>query len=174
MRAGHYNTGRRPIGGRCLSGYCPRTDFHFFHRRGGKILGGVQVICNMPFLMLREGHEMANQSAPGGWSKILEGVKHFLKRVKKDLGGVNPPSPPSENPPMILSPEPPREFAGSGAKLYLGQNYIWGLMTSLFSNNKTKNRRTVHQSDENTLRPLMPYTRPILMGPCSILVQYPL
>ena len=32
----------------CLS----RADFHFFHRRGGKILGGVQVICNMPFLML--------------------------------------------------------------------------------------------------------------------------
>ena len=37
-----------------------RADFHFFHRRGGKILGGVQVICNMPFLMLWQGHEMAN------------------------------------------------------------------------------------------------------------------
>ena len=49
-----------------------RADFHFFfNRRGGKILGGVQalsysiaqwvqVICNMPFLMLWEDHEMAN------------------------------------------------------------------------------------------------------------------
>ena len=46
-------------------------------RRGGKILGGVQVICNMPFVMLREGHEMANQSPPGGWSKILEGLNTF-------------------------------------------------------------------------------------------------
>ena len=42
-----------------------RADFHFFHRRGGKVLGGVQVICNMPFLMLWKGHEMANQCAPG-------------------------------------------------------------------------------------------------------------
>ena len=41
-------------------------DFHFFHRSGEKILGGVHVICNMPFLMLQEGHEMANQSVPGG------------------------------------------------------------------------------------------------------------
>ena len=46
-------------------------------RRGAKILGGVQVICNMPFVMLREGHEMANQSLPGGWSKILEGLNTF-------------------------------------------------------------------------------------------------
>ena len=44
----------------------PRAGFHFFHRRGGKILGGVQVICNMTFLMLWKGHELANQSAPGG------------------------------------------------------------------------------------------------------------
>ena len=43
-----------------------QVDFHFFHKRGGKILGGVQVICNMPFLLLWKGHEMANQSAPGG------------------------------------------------------------------------------------------------------------
>ena len=43
-----------------------RADFHFFHRRGGKILGGVQLICNMPFLMLWEDHEMSNQSVPGG------------------------------------------------------------------------------------------------------------
>ena len=35
-------------------------------RWGGKVLGGVQVICNMPFLMLWEGHEMANESVPGG------------------------------------------------------------------------------------------------------------
>ena len=34
-------------------GYLPaRADFHFFHWRGGIIFGGVQVICNMPFLML--------------------------------------------------------------------------------------------------------------------------
>ena len=51
--------------------------FNFFHRRGGKSLGGVQVICIMPFLMLWEGHEMANQSAPAGWSKILEGLNTF-------------------------------------------------------------------------------------------------
>ena len=44
----------------------PRADFQFFHRRGGKILGEVQVICNMPFLMLWKAHEMANQSAPRG------------------------------------------------------------------------------------------------------------
>ena len=30
-----------------------------FSLESEKILGGVQVICNMPFLMLREGHEMA-------------------------------------------------------------------------------------------------------------------
>ena len=64
---------------------------------------------------------MANQSAPGGWSKILEGLNTFLRALRKIWGGgFNPPSPPSENPPMILSPEPPREFAGSGVKLYLG------------------------------------------------------
>ena len=38
--------------------------FIFFHRRSGKILGEVQVICNMSFIW--EGHEMANQSVPGG------------------------------------------------------------------------------------------------------------
>ena len=65
-----------------------RADFHFFHRRGRKILGGVQVICNMPSLMLREGHEMANQSAPGGVKRNSSGVKHFLKGVKKNLEGV--------------------------------------------------------------------------------------
>ena len=43
-----------------------KGGFSFFLRRGGNILGGVQVIYNMPFLMLQEGHEMANQSAPGG------------------------------------------------------------------------------------------------------------
>ena len=31
-----------------------------------KNLGGVQVICNMLFFMLHGGHEMANQSSPGG------------------------------------------------------------------------------------------------------------
>ena len=40
--------------------------FIFFHRRGGKILGGVHVICNMLFSMFWKGHEMANESAPGG------------------------------------------------------------------------------------------------------------
>ena len=52
-------------------------DFHFFHRKGGKILGGVQVRRNMPFLMLWEGHEMANQSVPGGLSNILVGMNTF-------------------------------------------------------------------------------------------------
>ena len=32
----------------------------------GGVLGGVQVICNMTFLMLWKGHGLANQSAPGG------------------------------------------------------------------------------------------------------------
>ena len=31
-----------------------RVDFHFFR---WKILGGVQVMCNVPFLMLRQGRE---------------------------------------------------------------------------------------------------------------------
>ena len=64
-------------------------------RRGGKILGGVQVICNMEFLMLWEGNEMANQSAPGvggggggGVKQNSSGVKHFLKGVKKNLERV--------------------------------------------------------------------------------------
>ena len=38
--------------------------------RGGKILGGVQVIYSMEFLMLWEGNEMANQSALGGEAKF--------------------------------------------------------------------------------------------------------
>ena len=42
------------------------ADFHFFNRRDGEILGGVHVICNLPFLMLWKGHEMASQSAPEG------------------------------------------------------------------------------------------------------------
>ena len=75
----------------------PRADFHFFHKRGGKILGGVQVICNILFLMLREGHEMANQSAPGGVEQNSRGVKHFLKGVKKNLRGFNPPNPPRKS-----------------------------------------------------------------------------
>ena len=78
-----------------MASYSVKGGFSFFSQegwknvwRGGQILGGVQVICNMPFLMLREGHEMANQSALGGWSEILMGFKHFLKGVKKNLGGV--------------------------------------------------------------------------------------
>ena len=81
MRAGHYNTGRKlvfrstsrasttnrwSVSQRILS----KDGFSFFSQEGWKILGGVQVICNMPFLMLREGHEMANQSAPGGGAKF--------------------------------------------------------------------------------------------------------
>ena len=59
---------------------------------------------------------------------------------------------------------PPRELAGPGAKFYSGAP-----MTSLFSNNKTKNQWTVLQSVENTskrgrqcllMQPLMPCTRP--------------
>ena len=37
--------------------------------------------------MLREGHEIANQSAPGGVKRHSSGVKHFPKGVKKNLGG---------------------------------------------------------------------------------------
>ena len=44
--------------------------FIFFTGGGGKILGEVQVICNMPFLMLWKGYEIANQSAPGGEAKV--------------------------------------------------------------------------------------------------------
>ena len=47
-----------------------RTDFVFFCRRGGKILGGVQVICNMPFLMLWKGQEMATKVHQGGEAKF--------------------------------------------------------------------------------------------------------
>ena len=80
----------------------PRVDFHFFCRRVGKILGGVQNICNMPFLMLWKGHEMASQSVPGRVKQNSSGVKHFLEGVKKNLGGCNPPNPP-ENPPIEIS-----------------------------------------------------------------------
>ena len=68
-------------------------DFHC-----GKILGGVQVICNMPFLMLWKGYEIANQSAPGGVKQNSGGVKHFLEGVRKNLGGFTPPPP--ANPPL--------------------------------------------------------------------------
>ena len=47
-----------------------KADFHFFHRRGGKILGGVQVIWNMTFLMLWKGHELAKQMRQGGEAKF--------------------------------------------------------------------------------------------------------
>ena len=44
-----------------------KGGFSFFFTGGvEKFLGGVQVICNMPFLMLQEGHQMENQSVPGG------------------------------------------------------------------------------------------------------------
>ena len=79
-----------------------RADFHFFHRRGGKILGGVQVICNMPFLILWKGHEMAKQSAPGRVKQHSSGVKHFLEGLRKIYEGFNPPpvTPPG-NLPMV-------------------------------------------------------------------------
>ena len=57
----------------------PWAGFHFFHRRDGKILGGVQVICNMTFLMLCKGHELAHQSALRGVKRNSSGVKHFLE-----------------------------------------------------------------------------------------------
>ena len=46
--------------------------------------------CHWPFLMLQEGHEMANQSAPGGVGvkQHSSEVKHFLKGVEINLGGV--------------------------------------------------------------------------------------
>ena len=65
--------------------------------RGGKILGGVQVICNMPFLMLWVGHEMANQSAPGGLSKILVGSNTCWTELRK-FRGLTSLTPPPENP----------------------------------------------------------------------------
>ena len=63
----------------------------FFHWSSGKILDGVQIICNMPFLMLWKLHEVANQSGPGGVKQNSSGIKHFLEGVKKNLGGFNPP-----------------------------------------------------------------------------------
>ena len=62
-----------------LSGSNKSGFSFFFHRRGGEILGRVQVTCDMPFLMLREVHKMANQSAPEGWSKILVRLKCHCK-----------------------------------------------------------------------------------------------
>ena len=61
------------------------------------MLGGVQDICNMPFLMLREGHNMANQTAPEGVKRHSSGVKHSQRGVEKNLGGVNPPNPPRKS-----------------------------------------------------------------------------
>ena len=43
----------------------------------------------MSFLMLREGHEMANMAkCARGVKRHSSGVKHFLKGVKKNLGGA--------------------------------------------------------------------------------------
>ena len=72
-----------------------RADFHFFHRRGGKILGRVQVICHMPFLMLWKGQEMANQSVPAGRNEILVGSNTFWRVLRNVLGGLTPPPTPS-------------------------------------------------------------------------------
>ena len=45
---------------------------------------------------------MANQSAPGGGGveRNSSGVKHFVKGVKKNLGGFKPPLTPPKNPPI--------------------------------------------------------------------------
>ena len=67
--------------------YRATADFHFFHRRGGEILGGVQVICNMPFLMLRKGMKWQTNVRQGEVKRNSNGVKHFLKGVKKCRGG---------------------------------------------------------------------------------------
>ena len=53
----------------------------------------MHVLCNVPFLMLCEEHEMANQSGPkgeGGVKQHSSRVKHFLKGVKINLGGLTP------------------------------------------------------------------------------------
>ena len=76
-----------------------KGGFSFFPWGVGKILGGVQVICNMPSLMLQEEHEMANRSVPGV-KRHSSGIKHILKGLKKNLGGFNPLTPP-ENPSMF-------------------------------------------------------------------------
>ena len=76
-----------------LINYGQGRIFIFFNRRGGKISGWVQVICNMLFLMFWKGHEMANQSAPGGWSKILVGLNTVWRGLRKIWGGFNPPPP---------------------------------------------------------------------------------
>ena len=83
-----------------------RADFHFFHRRGGKILGRVQVICHMPFLMLWKGQEMANQSVPAGRNEILVGSNTFWRVLRKVLGGFNPPP----------QPLPPRKSAHASSQ----------------------------------------------------------
>ena len=78
-----------------------RVDFHFLHRRGGKIWGGVQVICNMLFLLPWEEQawNIKPKSARGvKWH--CSGVNTFWKGFKKSLGGLTPP-PSQENPPMV-------------------------------------------------------------------------
>ena len=60
----------------------------------------------MPFSLaildasIKEGHKMASQSAPREVKQHFSGVKHFLKGVEKNLGGVKPLTP-SENPLMM-------------------------------------------------------------------------
>ena len=61
----------------------------------------------MPFSLaildasIKEGHEMASQSAPREVKQHFSGVKHFLKGVEKNLGGGLNPLTPSENPLMM-------------------------------------------------------------------------
>ena len=43
----------------------------------------LQVICNMPFLMVQEGHKIANQSAPEERSNILVGLNTSLRGLRK-------------------------------------------------------------------------------------------
>ena len=78
------------------------VDFHFFHR-SGKILGGVQVICNNAILDALEGAWNGKPNCARSVKRNSSGVKHFLEGVKKNLGGSYPPPNPPENPPMTLS-----------------------------------------------------------------------
>ena len=68
-------------------------DFHFFSQEGWKNFRWGVVICNMPFLMVWEGHEMANQSVPGGVKRHSSGVNHFLEGLRKIWREFNPPPP---------------------------------------------------------------------------------
>ena len=71
--------------------------FSFFSQEGWKNFRLGASHMQYAILDLWKRHEMANQRAPGGWSKILMGLSTFLEGYKKNLGGFIP----LENPPML-------------------------------------------------------------------------